>query len=243
MLRVACLLVTVAMALVLLVWRAPATGCFVAADATPGWKRVPLPEGRRLRAPADVAQLRPDGPLVVWEEVPDAHQGAYESSWGVTTARFALQAPGVTMLQVEFAESLGGARVDITGHFGVASLPIWANRRTSASQLSVEWSRPGLDAVTVTVHHHLRSRPVVTRWWLGHLSSPAAESWIPPDFRAPGGVVFWQPAGRRVELCADNGAPAVIQQQTLLGTPSPTQLLPAPRSVAARLRAWWPRKG
>src|SRR5215217_6770848 len=79
--------------------------CWAHEDATPGWKRVELPEsGPQLAAPSDVDQFRTGEPVLVREANVGTYFGGQHVSTGRMAFRFQVQ-PGTTRLELDFFSS------------------------------------------------------------------------------------------------------------------------------------------
>lgn len=188
----------------LLLWLAsgtPGDTCFVPSDQTAGWKRVVLPEeAPALAAPADVDQFRSGEPAFLFEEDASAYLGANEGHPGRTSYDFRVPRDA-RRLELGFLGDLRGAKVDAVAHAGGRAFPLLDEKRLAGTQLAVEWRMADVDHVVVSVHHHLREKPVVRTWRVGRLLKPGEDSAMPEAFRAPRSLYFLHPGGRRLELC------------------------------------------
>src|SRR5262249_29253122 len=134
----------------------------------PGWQRVALPhDAPALAAPDGVDQFRGGEPALLFTA--DAPPPApVEPRFGLTIYRFPSSDPDARALEIEFAAPLYRSRVDAAGEFdGAGTLPLISERRVAGANLRVDWSRPGLRAVVVTLHQHLRPTPLVRAFRLG----------------------------------------------------------------------------
>lgn len=208
---------------------APASPCWLPADQTAGWKRVELPEqGPALAAPEDVDQFRVGEPTLLRESDPVAYVGATNPHPGRMAYTFRVP-PGTTRLEVEFLESLRGAKVDATASAGARTFPLLSERRQSGSTLSLEWDMAGVDGVVVEVHHHFRGRPVVRGWHTARPVWPEREASVPDAFKTPRALYYYhRGGGRRLVLCHTPGRTLKLSRWPEAGAPTPVSLAPAP---------------
>lgn len=156
--------------------------CYTPSDGTPGWKAVVIPAvAPALSAPEGVDQVRGGEPAVVWtDEITPvdawSEHGHRELFFEVRSDQRALE--------VHFAAPLDGARVGAPPHA--------PNRRVRGDRVLFTWLRP-VDHLTVEVHQHFRSTPIVRQARAG---SPAVVAGT-----RPGVLYYKQPPGRRVLLC------------------------------------------
>jgi hypothetical protein len=184
----------------------PEPSCFVPSDQTAGWKRVVLPESApALAAPADVDQFRSGEPALLFEQESSAYVGADSEHPGRMAYRF--QVPrDAHQLVLDFLEDLRGAKVDAVAYAGGRAFPLLDERRYSGTQLGLYWTMEGVDHVVVSVHHHLREKPVVREWHVGRRLEPGKDPRLSESFRAPRSLYFLHPGGgRRLELCEAPG--------------------------------------
>jgi hypothetical protein len=191
-----------ALGLLLLVTVGAAEGpCFTPSDGTPGWKRVALPEGApHLAAPEGVAQFRSGERAQVVEAAPDAYRGTTDVGRGKLALHFAVP-PGATHLQLDFLEPLHGMKVDATVSTPGRALPLLRERRVGGNSLALAWELPDAERVTVTLHYHLRTPPVLHRWHVQRDARPAEVGALPAAFRQPHALYYLQPEGRPLVLC------------------------------------------
>ena len=76
----------------LLLSTAPAGPCYVASDATPGWKQVALPDdARSLAAPAGIDQFRSDESVAIVDERSGLYLEGRSDGPGVTAFDFTIE--------------------------------------------------------------------------------------------------------------------------------------------------------
>lgn len=180
----------------------PEPSCYVPSDQTAGWKRVVLPEDApALAAPPDVDQFRSDEPALLFEHNASTYLGAFSEHPGRMDYRF--QVPrDAHQLVLGFLEDLRGAKVDAMVYAGGHSFPLLDERRLAGTQLALDWTMEGAELVVVSVHHHLREKPVVREWRVTRRLEPSRDPAMPEAFRAPRSLYFRHPGGgRRLELC------------------------------------------
>lgn len=186
----------------LLLAATPIGPCYVPSDQTAGWKRVALPdEAPALAAPQGLEQFRAGERALLTEVDPQStYLGATERHFG--RMRYTFRLPkSASRIEVEFLESLNGAKVDATAYVGAYSYPLLSERRQHGGLLALEWNVANVDTLVVEVHHHLRERPVVRHWRVGREVVPSQEAAVASAFQAPRALYFLHPGGRRVELC------------------------------------------
>jgi hypothetical protein len=125
-------------------------------------------------------ELRSGEPALLIEEDASAYFRANQKYPGVMAYSFRIR-PGTRRLELGFLEDLGGAKVEAVAHAGGHSFPLLEDKRLAGSQLTLEWTREGVNQVVVFVHHHLREVPRVQTWRVGRLPS---RTQVPPP-RAP----------------------------------------------------------
>jgi hypothetical protein len=174
--------------------------CFSADDSSPGWKRVELPaEAPSLAAPGDIDQFRSDEPAWVWED-DRADTRAYRAGPGSASLEIDVS-DGARAAEVELAQPLDGARVEIDGDRPSADpLPL-LRRRVSGDRLRVEWDDPAVSRLRLTIRHHLRPRPVISHARTARRIALTARAGTPPAFRRNGSLYFRQPQGPPLLLC------------------------------------------
>lgn len=180
---------------------APAHPCFTPSDQTAGWKRVSLPdEAPALAAPTDLEQFRSGEPVLLLEQDPAVYLGVLHESPGRMTYRFRLP-PESRRLELGFLEGLRGAKVDAMAYDGFHAFVLLDERRVEGAQLTLAWDMSGVNFVEVTVHHHLRSKPVVRTWQVARQLKARDEPSLSAAFRVPRSLYYLHPGGRRVDLC------------------------------------------
>ena len=130
-------------------------------------------------------------------------------------------------LELGFLGDLRGAKVDAVAYAGGRSFPLLDEKRLAGTQLALEWSMEGVEQVVVSVHHHLREKPVVRTWRVGRVLKPGEDAAMPESFRAPRSLYFLHPGGRRLELCDAPGRtpralPLAPERQRLRGDTPPS---------------------
>jgi hypothetical protein len=186
----------------LLLSTTPVRPCYVPADQTAGWKRVALPDAApALAAPFELEQFRAGERAFLSEVDPQGtYLGATEGHFG--RMRYTFRLPkGTSQLELEFLDSLNGAKVDVTAYLGTREYPLLSERRQHGEQLVLQWNVEGVDTLEVQVHNHLRERPVVRHWRVGRQVVPSQEASVPTAFHASRALYFLHPGGRRIELC------------------------------------------
>ncbi len=180
-----------------------ATGpCFIASDATPGWKHVTLPgDAYALAAPDDVDQFRANEPVTII----DAHEAMFlagrDEGAGITAFDFRL-GEGSRSLDVRFTESLQGAKVDVTAYGELGSMTLMREQRIGAAKLALTWGPNDVQSVIVRVHHHLRKEPVLEGWKSVRRVASARVA-ASEAFKLDRSLYYRQPAGPAVLLCHD----------------------------------------
>jgi hypothetical protein len=203
-----------------------AAPCFVPSDQTAGWKRVELSdEAPALSAPQDIEQFRSDEAALLLESDPQAYVGATRRQPGRMTYTFRVP-PGAARLEVEFVESLRGAKVDATAYAGFRAFPLLDERRVGGAALALDWSVEGVDSVVLEVHDHFREKAVVRQWHVARKVWPTREASVPEGFRAPRSLYFFHPGGRRLELCHAPERRMVLRRWPGEGTPARSVLTP-----------------
>lgn len=186
----------------------PEGGCFIPSDQTAGWKRVALPqEAPALAAPEDVDQFRSGEPALLFQQEASMFEGASHEHPGRMVYSFGVPRDA-RRLELGFLEELRGAKVDAEAVMGGYVIPLLDSYRIGGRQLSLEWNMEGVYQVRVTVHHHLRDKPVVRTWRVGRWVKPGEAPDVAEAFRAPRSLYFRHPGGgRRLELCNQPGRP------------------------------------
>jgi len=202
----------------------PPGPCYVPSDQTAGWKRVELPaEAPALAAPQGIEQFRAgERALLSQVDLPDTYLGAIERRFGRMAYTFHLS-KGTLRMQVEFLDSLNGAKVDATAYVGGRSYPLLSERRQSGKELRLDWNVAGVDRLVVEVHRHLREKPVVLHWRVDREVFPSQELPATSAFRVPRSLYFQHPGGRRIELC-DTPGQAMLISRWPEGTPADVTL-------------------
>jgi len=197
--------------------------CFTPPDQTAGWKRLDIPDDSpALAAPQDVEQFRVGEAAWLLERNPSAYQGMSRDHAGQVTFRFQIPRDA-RRLDVRFAEDLRGAKVDAVAMAGGRQYNLLDGRRVADQQLSLEWGVPGVDALEVTVHQHLRSVPVVAAWTVARWVDLGAELDVPPAFRVTRSLYYRHPGGRTVELCNLPAQALTVERGSLVGLPASIQ--------------------
>ena len=201
------------LATALLVTATPARTCYVPSDQNAGWKQVVLPDDApALAAPADLEQFRAGEHAVLREEDPqNVYLGASRQHPGRMAYTFRLPS-GTSRVDLDFLDSLEGAKVDATVYAGPRAYPLLSERRQSGRQLMLDWGIAGADTLVVEVHHHLREAPVVRHWRVVREVSPSWEASLPMGFHAARSLFFLHPGGRRIELCEAPGQQLVLSR-------------------------------
>ncbi|PTL79317.1 hypothetical protein [Vitiosangium sp. GDMCC 1.1324] len=190
----------------------PNDSCFVPSDQTAGWKRVLLPEwAPALAAPADVDQFRTGEPVLLFEQDASAYTGAETENPGRMAYRFRVPR-GARRLELGFLGDLRGAKVNAVAYASDRSFPLLDEKRLSGTQLALDWTMPDVDHVVVSVHHHLREKPVVRTWRVGRLFEPWKDPAVDPAFSTPHALYFRHPGGKRLELCNAPGRPLQLSR-------------------------------
>jgi hypothetical protein len=163
---------------------------------------VELPDAApALAAPFELEQFRAGERALLTEmDSPNTYLGATEKRFGRMQYTFRLP-KGTWSLELEFLDSLNGAKVDATAYLGTREYPLLSERRVHGGKLLLEWNVEGVDTLEVQVHHHLRERPVVRHWRVGRQVVPSQEAMVPPGFQASRALYFLHPGGRHIELC------------------------------------------
>jgi hypothetical protein len=226
----------------------PACGspCFVADDATPGWKRVALPSSDpsinppnnsadplaaqpSLAAPDGVEQFRAGEPAIVWGAARPGPPPGHPSP-GVVEYRFPI--PDARVFECEFTAALDGALVDVDAETRFGAVPLVAARRVRDRVVRVEWDRDDVRTLVVTVHHHLRPLPIAARSRAGTIALVDE-----PAHAACGAALYYrQPTGRRVELCPAPGRRLEVARASLPSSAQPVTLERARGRRGALLR-------
>lgn len=203
----------ISLASALLLATTPAGPCYIPSDQTAGWKRVELPaEAPALAAPQGLEQFRAgERALLSQVDLPDTYLGATERRFGRMAYSFQLR-KGTFRMQVDFLDSLNGAKVDATAYVGSRAYPLLSERRQSGRELRLDWSVVGVDRLVVEVHRHLRKKPVVLHWRVDREVSPSRELPAASAFQVARSLYFQHPGGRRIELCDTPGQPMLLSR-------------------------------
>ncbi|WP_224368831.1 hypothetical protein [Hyalangium versicolor] len=188
----------------LLVTTTPPGACYIPSDQTAGWKRVELPEGTpALVAPVGIEQFRSgERALLQEKDPPHTYYGASKPHAGRMEYNFLIP-KGTFRLDVDFLESLDGAKVDVTAYVGARPYPLLSGRRRFGTNLVLDWDVRDVSSVVVSVHHHLREEPVVRHWEVSREVYPSQEETLLASFRAGRSLYYRHPGGRRIELCGN----------------------------------------
>lgn len=95
----------------------------------------------------------------------DAYLGLVRHRLGSATFGFSVP-PSARRIELEFAQPLRGANVDVDAFAAGRTFPLLRDRRVSDTRVTVDWKEADLERIEVTVHQHLRERPVVRNWQL-----------------------------------------------------------------------------
>lgn len=215
---------TISLASALLLAATPPGPCYVPSDQTAGWKRVELPaEAPALAAPQGLHQFRAgERALLSLVDLPDTYLGATERRLG--RMAYSFQVPKATVrMQVDFLDSLNGAKVDATAYVGSRAYPLLSERRQFGKELRLEWNMVGVDRLVVEVHRHLREKPVVLHWRVDREVFPSQELPAASAFQVARSLYFQHPGGRRIELCDTPGQPMQLSRWPE-GTPADVTL-------------------
>lgn len=141
--------------------------CLVPEDQAAGWKQTAIPaKAPALAAPAEVGQFRTGEEALRVEET-----ARFEHSIDARVGRAVVtfEVPhDAQHLRVRFAQSLGGMKVDARAvDAGGRARLIVDGRRVSGDTLMLDWGPVSAERIEVTLHHHLRQRPVVAYWCAG----------------------------------------------------------------------------
>jgi hypothetical protein len=210
--------------------------CYTPSDQTAGWKRAAIPDGAPALAVSDslagtprdfIEQFRAGESAMVWlggehssMALGGHHPGRIEYVFRVDGAQW-------QVLQIQLAASLAGEKVDVIAYGASGAVPLWLERRAAGSSLAIEWSLPGVYAVAVSFHHHLRERPVVTSWQAGLRAKVSETAWVPAGFRQPGSLYYYHPGGRTLILCNEPFHDLAVRRESLTPVnPTPVKLVP-----------------
>jgi len=210
--------------------------CWTPTDDTPGWKRVELPaDAPSLAAPSNVEQLRPDAPALVWS-APRSDVPSVPSGPGSASLSIAVPDDGAQAMELELAQSIDGARVEIDGERVRADpLPL-VRRRVTGNTLHVDWDDPEIERLRVTIHHHLRPAPVVRQARTAQRLTLSERHAAPLGFRRRGSLYYLQPEGRPLLLCNAPARTPSVNAASLAGEPRDTTLRRLPLGWAQSLR-------
>jgi hypothetical protein len=206
----------------------PPGPCFLPSDQSAGWKRVEIPEGApALAAPHGIDQFRSDEAALLIESDPQAYVGATRRQPGRMTYTFRVPR-GAARLEVDFVDSLRGAKVDATAYAGHRAFPLLDERRVGGAALALDWSVEGVDSLVIEVHDHFREKAVVRQWRVARRVWPTREASVPEGFRAPRSLYFRHPGGLRVELCQAPDRPLLLTRWPGEGAPAPVTVTRTP---------------
>lgn len=180
-------------------------------------------EAPALSAPQGVEQFRSDEAALLIETAPQAYVGAVRRQPGRMTYTFRVP-QGAARLEVDFVESLRGAKVDASAYAGYRSFPLLDEKRVGGAVLALDWSMEGVDSVVIEVHDHFREKPVVRQWRVARKVWPTREASVPAGFRAARSLYFFHPGGQRIELCHAPDRRMVLRRWPGEGTPAPVSL-------------------
>jgi hypothetical protein len=186
--------------LMTLLLAAPDALCFYPRDGEPGWKVVTVPpEAPALAAPDGVDQFRPGESV----EVTSEHAGILISGARYHEGRtqFELKpGDGACHLDVTFAESLRGAKVDVTAWTDNGTTVLRREDRMPGATLQVAWGDIGVHGLYIDVHNHLRESPILESW-RSVCRVDAGRLPVSDAFRLGRSLYYYQPRGPRVMLC------------------------------------------
>jgi hypothetical protein len=210
--------------------------CYTPTEQTVGWKRAPIPDAAPGLVVADtgatsprdpIGQFRADEQAVVWLGSEHASLSAATPHPGRIEYMFRVDGGQWQLLHLQLARGLAGEKVDAIAYTPGGPVPLWLERRVSGAEVAVEWSLPGVYAIAVSFHHHLRERPVVTSWQAGLRTTVSAAAWAPPGFRQPRSLYYYHPGGRTLILCDEPGRELGVRRDALSGAdPTTVRLLP-----------------
>ena len=210
--------------------------CYTPSDQTAGWKRAAIPDGAPALAVADpqantprdfIEQFRSGEPAVVWLGSEHGSMSLGERRPGRVEYVFRVDGAQWQILQLQLAGDLAGEKVDVIAYRDGGAIPLWFERRATGSTLPIEWAMSGVYSVSVSFHHHLRGRPVVTAWQAGLRTKVSEAAWAPAGFRQPGSLYYYHPGGRTLILCNEPYHELAVRRESLLSiTPTPVKLTP-----------------
>lgn len=188
--------------------------CFFASDATPGWKHVTLPfDAYALAAPDEVDQFRSNERVTIVDARSGVFLSGRDSGAGAISFDFNLGEGGQS-LDVEFTESLQGAKVDVSAYGEFGSMTLMREQRISGPRLALTWGQTEVHSVVVRVHHHLRKEPVLSGWRsIRKLQSARLQT--SEAFRLERSLYYRQPAGPAVMLCNDPGRELKVRPEAV----------------------------
>jgi len=208
--------------------------CYLPEDASAGWKQVALPDdARALAPPAGVPWFRSGEGATVVDSRSELYLAGAAASPGQTRFDFAV-GPGGRALDVEFQQSLRGAKVDVTAWGPAGTLTLLREERVGGAALALRWGENDVEGVTVRVHQHLREAPVV-RGFRAVRRVPAAALHPSAAFKLARSLYYRQPPGPKVTLCQEAGSEASLPAGALgpEEVPVPVSLVRAPGPRAA----------
>lgn len=201
------------------------TPCFVGDDTSPGWKAVHLPTSApELAAPKGVPQFRGGTPAEVTYTERDGLLNRVAE--GRLKTHYELSLPhGAREATLELGKDLRGAKVDAVLWAGGRNIPLLDEKRMTGKKIHLSWSFADVSSVVVTVHHHLRSEPIVERWRFVTGYDVVSAHDTPPAFREERVLYYLQPPGPAVQLCQAPGRTQAVARADVRGEPKHVALL------------------
>lgn len=188
--------------------------CFLVEDASPGWKQIALPElAPQLAAAEAFEQYRSQEPvLVTWDQA-DVLRVAGPAGLGKVVVEVSVPRAARAII-VSFARPLDGAKVDAVLEGPRGRIALLDEKRVAGRELSLRPSLPDANRLTVTVHHHLRSAPVLERVAVEQLIVPTRSPELEAAMKAPGSLYVRSPGGP-LTLCQRPGQLLVVSKRVL----------------------------
>jgi hypothetical protein len=190
-----------------------------------------------LAAPEEISQFRSGEPAIVLTEA----RGIYRCYAGRELphlvrptgleCRVEIRDKAARYLEIEFAEPLQHAQIEVLGHREGAE-PSILEARQRANRVDVTWSEPDLSWIEVRVRRHIHAAPMIQRIRTGQSTIVDRALWA-SSFRATssGGATFaprtlyyLQPAGRTIQLCEAHTRVLSVERSQIQGTPSAVTL-------------------
>jgi hypothetical protein len=191
-----------------------AAPCFVASDASVGWKQVTLPfDLFALAAPEGIDQFRSNEPVTLIQSHSSVFLAGTDDGVGVTSFDFHL-GDGGRSLEVTFTKPLRGAKVDVNATSNLGWMSLMEQRRQGGATLALTWGATNVSRVTVRVHQHLRNAPVLASWTTVR-RLPTSRIAMSEAFRLDRSLYYWQPAGPAVVLCNAPGRELKMREEAI----------------------------